>query len=78
MTSSEDVELAIRHGVNGIVVSNHGGGHLDGMPSTLDILRECAPVVKDQIQIAVDGGLRRVSYMLRALALGAQYVFVVT
>lgn len=68
--------LAIRHGVDGVVVSNHGGRQLDGVPATLDALRECASAAKGKIPIAVDGGIRRGSDVFKALALGADYCFV--
>lgn len=42
----EDVQLAIDHGVDGIIISNHGGRQLDGVPATLDTLRICAPIAK--------------------------------
>lgn len=74
--SPTDVELAIHHNVDGIVISNHGGRQLDGTPSTLDALRECSPVARGRIQIAVDGGIRRGSDIFKALALGAQHCFV--
>ncbi|KAI1379747.1 hypothetical protein F4677DRAFT_452864 [Hypoxylon crocopeplum] len=72
----EDVQLAIRYGVDGVVISNHGGRQLDGVPATLDALRECAPVAAGRIQIAIDGGIRRGSDIFKALALGAQHCFV--
>ena len=72
----EDVLLAIRHKLDGVVISNHGGRQLDGVPATLDALRECAPVAKGKIGIAVDGGIRRGSDIFKALALGADYCFV--
>ena len=59
VTSPADVEVAIRHGADGVVVSNHGGRQLDGMPATIDALAECAPVARGRIHIAVDGGIRR-------------------
>lgn len=76
MTTPADIELAIRHGVDGIVISNHGGRQLDGMPATIDALAECAPIVRGRIPIAIDGGVRRGSDIFKALALGAQYVFI--
>lgn len=76
VTTPADIELAIRHGVDGIVISNHGGRQLDGMPATIDALAECAPIVHGRIPIAIDGGIRRGSDIFKALALGAQYVFI--
>ncbi|KAJ5368419.1 uncharacterized protein N7496_008179 [Penicillium cataractarum] len=73
--SPEDVELAIKHGIDGVVISNHGGRQLDGMPSTLDALRVCAPVARGRIPITIDGGIRRGSDIFKALALGASYCF---
>lgn len=73
--SPEDVELAIKHGIDGVVISNHGGRQLDGMPSTLDALRVCAPVARGRIPITIDGGIRRGSDVFKALALGASYCF---
>ncbi|KAI6919226.1 FMN-dependent dehydrogenase [Hortaea werneckii] len=74
--SPEDVTLAIKHGIDGIVVSNHGGRQLDGVPATLDALRECALTAGSRIPIAVDGGIRRGSDIFKAIALGACHVFV--
>ncbi|KAL4904646.1 FMN-dependent dehydrogenase-domain-containing protein [Aspergillus multicolor] len=51
----EAVTLAIQHGINGILISNHGERQLDGVPATLDALRECAPIAKGKITIAVMG-----------------------
>lgn len=65
--------MAIKHGVDGVLISNHGGRQLDGVSSTLDALRECAPVAKNKIQLAVDGGIRRGSDIFKALALGADF-----
>lgn len=76
VTTPADVEMAIKYGVDGIVVSNHGGRQLDGMPSTIDALAECAPIARGRIQIAVDGGIRRGTDIFKALALGAQYCFI--
>lgn len=76
VTTPADVELAIKYGVDGIIVSNHGGRQLDGMPATIDALAECAPIAQGRIQIAVDGGIRRGSDIFKALALGAQHCFI--
>lgn len=76
VTTPEDIELSIKYGIDGVVISNHGGRQLDGMPSTLDALRVCAPVAKDRIPIAVDGGIRRGSDIFKALALGASFCFI--
>jgi (S)-2-hydroxy-acid oxidase len=76
VTSPEDVERAIQYGIDGVLISNHGGRQLDGVPSTVDALAEIAPIAAGKIQIAVDGGIRRGSDIFKALALGAQYCFV--
>lgn len=67
----EDVALAIYHGFDGVVISNHGGRQLDTVPATLDALRDCAPVAKGKIPIAIDGGIRRGTDIFKAIALGA-------
>ncbi|GKT67932.1 FMN-dependent dehydrogenase family protein [Colletotrichum tofieldiae] len=72
----DDVALAIRHGLDGVIISNHGGRQLDGVPATLDVLRLCAPVAAGKIPIAVDGGIRRGTDIFKALALGASHCFV--
>ena len=71
ISTGEDVQLAIEHGVDGVLVSNHGGRQLDGLPSTLDMLPECVAAAKGRIPIHVDGGFRRGSDIFKALALGA-------
>lgn len=73
--TAEDAELAIKHGLDGIIVSNHGGRQLDGVPASLDILREVVAVAKGHIPIAVDGGIRRGTDIFKALALGADFCF---
>ncbi|KAL2842693.1 FMN-dependent dehydrogenase [Aspergillus pseudoustus] len=71
--TSEDALHAIEHGFDGLIVSNHGGRQLDGVPSSLDVLREIAPVARGKIPIAIDGGIRRGTDIFKALALGADF-----
>lgn len=75
--TAEDVELAAVHGCHGVIISNHGGRQLDGVPATIDALIECAPVAKRLgLRVHVDGGIRRGSDIFVALALGAECVWV--
>ncbi|MED6265302.1 Hydroxyacid oxidase 2, partial [Characodon lateralis] len=74
--TKEDAELAVEHGVQGIIVSNHGGRQLDGGPASIDALVEIVDVVAGRIEIYVDGGIRTGSDVLKALALGAKCVFI--
>lgn len=71
-----DARRAVQHGVAGIVVSNHGGRALDGVPASIEVLAEIAAAVGDQIEIYLDGGIRRGTDVLKALALGARAVLV--
>ncbi|OJJ32855.1 hypothetical protein ASPWEDRAFT_42889 [Aspergillus wentii DTO 134E9] len=71
-----DVQKAIDYKVDGVIISNHGGRQLDGVPATLDALRECAPVAKGKIPLAIDGGIRSGADLFKALALGASVCFV--
>lgn len=72
----EDVNTAIHWGLDGVIISNHGGRQLDGVPATLDSLRICAPAAAGKIPIAVDGGIRRGTDIFKAIALGASHCFV--
>ncbi|NXI10645.1 HAOX2 oxidase, partial [Irena cyanogastra] len=72
----EDAELAVKHGVQGIIVSNHGGRQLDEGPATIDALVEVVEAVQDRVEVYVDGGIRKGSDVLKALALGAKCVFI--
>jgi isopentenyl diphosphate isomerase/L-lactate dehydrogenase-like FMN-dependent dehydrogenase len=72
----EDARLAAEHGVAGVIVSNHGGRQLDTVLSGADALPAVAEAVGDQIDVLVDGGIRRGTDVLKALALGARAVMV--
>ncbi|KAF1598955.1 UNVERIFIED_CONTAM: Hydroxyacid oxidase 2, partial [Eudyptes pachyrhynchus] len=74
--TKEDAELAVRHGVQGIIVSNHGGRQLDGGPATIDALVEVVEAVQGRVEVYLDGGIRKGSDVLKALALGAKCVFI--
>ncbi|HZI05844.1 MAG TPA: alpha-hydroxy acid oxidase [Archangium sp.] len=72
ITTAEDARRAVEHGVQAIVVSNHGGRQLDGMPAALDVLPEIAEAVGGRAELILDGGIRRGSDVVKALALGAR------
>jgi 4-hydroxymandelate oxidase len=69
-----DARLAVEHGVDGLIVSNHGGRQLDTTPATLDRLPLIADTVGDETALLLDGGVRRGIDVAKALALGAQAV----
>ncbi|MDL5596719.1 alpha-hydroxy acid oxidase [Bacillus subtilis] len=71
-----DAVRAVEQGVAGIVVSNHGGRTLDGLPATLDVLPAIAEAVGGRVPLILDGGVRRGSDVFKALALGARAVMV--
>jgi len=69
-----DAVLAAEAGVDGVVVSNHGGRQLDGVAATLDVLPEVVEAAGDRLVVLMDGGVRRGADVVKALALGAQAV----
>jgi isopentenyl diphosphate isomerase/L-lactate dehydrogenase-like FMN-dependent dehydrogenase len=72
--TAEDAKLCVEHGINGIIVSNHGGRSMEYGPSTLEVLPEIVAAVNGRIPVIVDSGFRRGSDVLKALALGANAV----
>lgn len=73
---SDDALEAMRQGVSGIIVSNHGGRTLDTVPASIEVLPSIATVVQGRIPILLDGGIRRGTDILKALSLGASAVMV--
>jgi isopentenyl diphosphate isomerase/L-lactate dehydrogenase-like FMN-dependent dehydrogenase len=74
--ASEDARLAVDHGVDAIVVSNHGGRQLDGAAATIEALPEVVEAVGGQCTVLLDSGIRRGTDVLKALALGADAVLI--
>jgi len=70
----EDALLACESGSAGVVVSNHGGRQLDGVPATIEALPEVVEAVAGRVPVLHDGGIRRGTDVVKALALGAQAV----
>lgn len=76
VATAEDTELAIQAGVDAIWVSNHGGRQLDSTLATLDSLPEVVAAARGRVPVHFDGGVRRASDVFKALALGADFVWV--
>ena len=74
IVTREDAALAITHGADGIIVSNHGGRQLESLRSTIDCLSEVVEEIHGQIPVLIDGGIRRGTDIFKALALGANAV----
>jgi L-lactate dehydrogenase (cytochrome)/(S)-mandelate dehydrogenase len=72
----EDAEQAVALGIDGVVVSNHGGRQLESGVGTLDVLPQVAEAVGDRAQVLLDGGIRRGTDIAKALALGARAVLI--
>ena len=72
----DDAKRAVDAGVTAISVSNHGGNNLDGTPATIRMLPVIAEAVGDQVEVLLDGGVRRGSDVVKALALGARAVMI--
>lgn len=74
--TGDDARRAADVGANGIIVSNHGGRQLDGVSATLRMLPECLEAAGGQLEVLVDGGIRRGSDIVKALCLGARAVLI--
>ena len=72
----DDAKRAVDAGVSAISVSNHGGNNLDGTPASIRALPAIAEAVGDQVEVVLDGGIRRGSDAVKALALGARAVMI--
>jgi isopentenyl diphosphate isomerase/L-lactate dehydrogenase-like FMN-dependent dehydrogenase len=72
VVTAADARLAVEHGAAAVVVSNHGGRQLDGVPATIESLQEVAEAVDGRAEVLLDSGVRRGVDVLRALALGAR------
>ncbi|MEV4359704.1 alpha-hydroxy acid oxidase [Nonomuraea sp. NPDC049625] len=76
VTHPGDARIALDHGVSAIMVSNHGGRQLDTVPASIDLLPDIAAAVGGAVPVLLDGGIRRGTDVLKALALGAAAVAV--
>jgi isopentenyl diphosphate isomerase/L-lactate dehydrogenase-like FMN-dependent dehydrogenase len=76
ISTAEDAVLAVEHGVDAIWVSNHGGRQLDGVAASIDALPEVVEAVGGACEVYLDGGVRRGTDVVKALALGARATFV--
>lgn len=76
ITNPQDAEIALEHGVKGVVVSNHGGRQVDGGISTIDALMSIRQVTEGKMDLIVDGGIRTGSDIIKALCLGANAVMI--
>uniref|UniRef100_A0A224YEE9 (S)-2-hydroxy-acid oxidase n=1 Tax=Rhipicephalus zambeziensis TaxID=60191 RepID=A0A224YEE9_9ACAR len=74
--TAEDAREAVNHGASAILVSNHGGRQLDGVPATIEVLATVVRAVRGRCEVYMDGGVRRGTDVVKALALGARAVFI--
>ena len=74
--TGEDVGLCAEAGIDGVIVSNHGGRHLDNTLATVEVLSEAVAAARGNLEIYLDGGIRRGADVVKAIALGAKAVFI--
>ena len=74
--SAEDARACVDVGADAVIVSNHGGRQLESTPATLSVLPEIADAVGSQVEVLMDGGVRRGGDALKAVALGAKAVLI--
>lgn len=72
--TAEDTERAVKNGLSGVIVSNHGARQLDSVGSTIEALPECVQAANGKVPVLIDGGFRRGTDIFKALALGATAV----
>ena len=68
---AEDARRSVAAGASAVMLSNHGGRQLDGAPAPVDLIRDVRDAIGDAAEVIVDGGVRRGTHVLKALALGA-------
>ena len=74
--TGEDAEFCAEVGADGVIVSNHGGRHLDNTLATIEVLSEVVAAVNGKMEVLLDGGIRRGADVVKAIALGARAVFI--
>ncbi len=74
--TGEDVEACVDAEIDAVIVSNHGGRHLDNTLATIEVLPEAIAAAKGRVEVLLDGGIRRGSDVVKAIALGARAVFI--
>ena len=74
--TGEDVLLCAESGADSVIVSNHGGRHLDNTLATVEVLAEAVEAAKGKMEVLLDGGVRRGADVVKAIALGAKAVFI--
>src|SRR3546814_17374516 len=72
LQSVNDARLAAAAGASAVVLSNHGGRQLDGVPPTIDLVANMVDAVGDRMEVILDGGIRRGAHIAKALAMGAR------